>query len=42
VKGFGLGLYYVKTVCRAHGWKIRLHSEAGKGATFKIVIPLKN
>jgi two-component system phosphate regulon sensor histidine kinase PhoR len=41
VKGFGLGLYYVKTVCRAHGWNIRLHSEPGKGATFKIVIPLK-
>ncbi|MEI6173054.1 MAG: HAMP domain-containing sensor histidine kinase [Bacteroidota bacterium] len=41
VKGFGLGLYYVKTVCRAHGWKIRLLSEPGHGAAFKIMIPLK-
>jgi len=41
VKGFGLGLYYVKTVCRAHGWKIRLQSEPGHGAAFKIMIPLK-
>jgi len=41
VKGFGLGLYYVKTVCRAHGWKIRLQSEPGQGAAFKIMIPLK-
>src|SRR5690606_34759547 len=22
VKGFGLGLYYIKNICRAHGWKI--------------------
>ena len=42
VKGFGLGLYYVKNICRAHGWKILLHSEMGKGSTFRINIPLKN
>jgi two-component system phosphate regulon sensor histidine kinase PhoR len=41
VKGFGLGLYYVKTICHAHGWNIRLQSEVGKGSTFKIIIPLK-
>ncbi len=40
VKGFGLGLYYVKNICRAHGWKIKLISEPGKGATFIIMIPL--
>ncbi len=41
VKGFGLGLYYVKIICRAHGWKIRLGSEPGKGAVFTLEIPLK-
>ncbi len=40
VKGFGLGLYYVKIICRAHGWKIRLGSEPGKGAVFTLEIPL--
>jgi two-component system, OmpR family, phosphate regulon sensor histidine kinase PhoR len=39
VKGFGLGLYYVKIVCRAHQWNIRLDSESGKGAIFIIEIP---
>lgn len=34
VKGFGLGLYYVKRICQAHGWDIQLESEPGKGTTF--------
>jgi len=38
VKGFGLGLYYVKTICDAHQWEIGLKSELGKGATFGIKI----
>jgi len=41
VKGFGLGLYYVKTICDAHRWTIHLISELGKGATFVIEIPDK-
>jgi two-component system, OmpR family, phosphate regulon sensor histidine kinase PhoR len=41
VKGFGLGLYYVKTICDAHQWEIRLISDRGMGATFEIEIPLK-
>lgn len=41
VKGFGLGLYYVKNICLAHGWKISLESEINKGSTFVIEIPVK-
>jgi two-component system phosphate regulon sensor histidine kinase PhoR len=39
VKGFGLGLYYVQRICLAHGWKIRLQSDAGQGTCMAIVIP---
>ncbi len=41
VKGFGLGLYYVKTICNAHRWMIGLINEPGCGATFEIKIPQK-
>jgi len=37
--GSGLGLVFVKTVVERHGGEIRLASEAGKGATFTIVLP---
>lgn len=40
VKGFGLGLYYVKNICTAHRWKILLESEINKGSTFVIEIPV--
>ena len=38
VKGFGLGLFYVKNICRSHGWKIELESEEGIGTTIRIII----
>lgn len=38
VKGFGLGLYYVKNICQAHKWPIKLDSEPGKGTKFIIEI----
>ncbi len=38
VKGFGLGLFYTKNICDAHGWKIQIESELNKGATVKILI----
>lgn len=39
VKGFGLGLFYVKNICRAHGWWITVESEPDKGTVFTIDIP---
>ncbi|TKG94822.1 HAMP domain-containing histidine kinase [Puteibacter caeruleilacunae] len=39
VKGFGLGLEYVKRYIKLHGWKIRLKSELQKGSIFTIQIP---
>ncbi len=40
VKGFGLGLYYVRQVVGAHGWRLTLTSEPGKGSTFQIACPV--
>lgn len=39
VKGFGLGLFYVKTICKEHRWKLNLTSEPGKGSTISIQMP---
>ncbi|XBA03201.1 HAMP domain-containing sensor histidine kinase [Fibrella sp. ES10-3-2-2] len=41
VKGFGLGLYYVRQVARAHGWRLRLVSMPGQGSTFEFSSPLR-
>jgi len=40
VPGFGLGLYYVRNVVAAHGWKIALNSATGQGCTFTLTLPL--
>ena len=39
IKGFGLGLSYVKAILDANGGNIRVHSEPGKGSRFVVFIP---
>jgi len=38
IKGFGLGLYYVRNACKSHHWKIDLQCEPNRGCAFKITM----
>ena len=39
VKGFGLGLHYVKSIAEAHNGWVKVKSKMGEGSTFEVFIP---
>lgn len=41
VKGFGLGLSYVKRIADAHGGHVSVDSSLGKGTKFEVYLPFK-
>jgi len=42
VKGFGLGLNYVRAIVDAHRGTVTITSEPGKGSIFDVFLPFNN
>lgn len=41
VKGYGLGLNYIKTIIKLHRGRIKVESVLDQGSTFRVYLPLK-
>ena len=41
-KGLGIGMFQSRMIVEAHGGSIRVESEAGKGSTFRVSLPVKD
>ena len=40
-QGMGIGLFHCKTIVEAHGGRIEVESEEGKGTTFRVLLPAR-
>jgi putative PEP-CTERM system histidine kinase len=41
-EGLGIGMFQARLIAEAHGGRIRVQSEPGKGSTFQVSLPVKN
>ena len=39
--GTGIGMFHCKMIIEAHGGKIEVESEVGKGSAFRVMLPLQ-
>jgi signal transduction histidine kinase len=41
-KGLGIGMFQSRMIVEAHGGRIQVESEPGKGSTFRVSLPAKD